>query len=37
MNIATDEKIQSALEAEGIEFLRAGQRSNGGPGIRRRP
>jgi len=33
----TVEKIQGALEAEGIEFLRAGQRSNGGPGIRRRP
>jgi predicted transcriptional regulator len=37
MHIATVEKIQGALEAEGIEFLRAGQRSNGGPGIRRRP
>jgi ribosome-binding protein aMBF1 (putative translation factor) len=36
MHIATVEKIQGALEAEGIEFLRAGQRSNGGPGIRRR-
>jgi DNA-binding XRE family transcriptional regulator len=37
MHIATVEKIQGALEAEGVEFLRAGQRSNGGPGIRRRP
>jgi hypothetical protein len=38
MHIATLEKIRDALEAGGIEFLQASQRSNGGgPDIRRRP
>lgn len=37
MHIATLEKIRDALEAAGIEFLHANQRSpGGGPGIRRR-
>jgi hypothetical protein len=36
MHIATVEKIRGALEAGGIEFLQAGQRSNGSAGIRRR-
>ena len=38
MHIDTLEKIRDALEAGGIEFHGASQRSNaGGPGIRRRP
>jgi DNA-binding XRE family transcriptional regulator len=30
-------RLQLVFEQGGIEFLRAGQRPNGGPGIRRRP
>ncbi len=38
MHITTLEQIRDAIEAGGIEFLQASQRSNGGgPGIRRRP